>query len=61
MSKNWYTFFSDAQVQTAGPPSSWLAIFKCRRISAVSVFSIYKYRHISADNCWLFLSADAKV
>ena len=34
-----YLLSSEAQVQTAGLPSFWLAIFKYRRISAVSGFS----------------------
>ena len=54
-------FFADAKVQTAGISSSWLAIFKCRRGSAVTLLGISKCRRGSADRGWLFLSADAKV
>ena len=53
--------FSDAKVQTAGLSSTWLAIFKCRRGSAVTLLGISKCRRGSADRGWLFLSADAKV
>ena len=56
-----YLFFADAKVQTAGLSSSWLAIFKCRRGSAVTLLGISKCRRGSADRGWLFLSADAKV
>ena len=48
-------------MQTAGLSSSWLAIFKCRRGSAVTLLGISKCRRGSADRGWLFLSADAKV
>ena len=56
-----YLFFADAKVQTAGLSSSWLAIFKCRRGSAVNLLGISKCRRGSADRGWLFISADAKV
>ena len=56
-----YLFFADAKVQTAGLSSSWLAIFKCRHGSAVTLLGISKCRRGSADRGWLFLSADAKV
>ena len=56
-----YLFFADAKVQTAGLSSSWLAIFKCRRGSAVTLLGISKCRRGSADRGWLFLSADAIV
>ena len=55
-----YLFFADAKVQTAGLPSSWLAIVKCRRISAVTLLGILKCGRGSADRGWLFISADAK-
>ena len=61
MVKMVYLFFADAKVQTAGLSSSWLAIFKCRRGSAVTLLGISKCRRGSADRGWLFLSADAKV
>ena len=56
-----YLFFADAKVQTAGLSSSWLAIFKCRRGSAVTLLGILKCRRVSADRGRLFISADAKV
>ena len=56
-----YLFSADAKVQTAGLSSSWLAIFKCRRGSAVTLLGISKCRRGSADRGWLLLSADAKV
>ena len=56
-----YLFFADAKVQTAGLSSSWLATFKCRHGSAVTLLGISKCRRGSADRGWLFLIADAKV
>ena len=56
-----YLFSSDAKVLTVGLPSSWLAIFECRRISAVTLLGILKCRRVSADRGWLFISANAKV
>ena len=60
-SRKVYLFFADAKVQTAGLSSSWLAIFKCRRGSAVTLLGISKCRRGSADRGWLFLSVAAKV
>ena len=60
-SRKVYLFLADAKVQTAGLSSCWLASFKCRRGSAVTLLGISKCRRGSADRGWLFLSADAKV